>query len=173
MKKIAMVFEKSELVFDIKNRAYVTAKSATQKSEEPDRDDNWLIDIANKEDLTREPAGRFITLAFMDAYAMCNALVPEGEGGANYLESNRYTEISKYIMNLQVRDDAKMYMVRYLQDLIHEYIVYRTLWLWAELVSREHAAVFAARAETIEEQIKTAMTPLKGDGGDRPLFPFG
>lgn len=173
MKKVAMIFEKPELVFDIKTRAYLTAKSATQKSETPEDDDNWLIDIANKEDLMREPAGRLINLAFMEAYAKCRSLVPEGETSPDYVESDRYTEVSRYIMRLQVRDNAPMYLIRGLQDLIHEFIVYKVLQLWCEMVSRDHMEVFAVRVASIAEQIKTAMLPLQGSDGERPLFPFG
>lgn len=171
MKRVSMIFEKSEIVFDIKQRAYAAAKSATQKSDEPDKDDNWLIDIANKEDLTREPAGRFISLAFMEAYTACSPLSPETVGDADYVESDRYTEVSRYIMYLQVGDKVPMHRVRYLHDLIHEFIVYKTLFQWAELVSREHMEVFGTRASVVESDIKTEISGLKGDGGERPYFP--
>lgn len=173
MKKVTMIFEKPELVLDVKHRAYLTAKSTTQKSETPENDDNWLIDIANKEDLTREPAGRFMNLAFMEAYTMCSSLVPDGKAGTDYVEGDRYTEVSNYIMKLEVCDEAKMHMVRTLQDLIHEFIVYKTLYLWCEMTSREHMEVFGVRVEALKMQIKSAITPLQGSGGDRPLFPFG
>lgn len=169
MKKVTMVFEKPELVIDIKHRAYVVGKSTTQRSEKPEEDDNWLIDIANKEDLTREPAGRFMTLAFMECYTICSALSPEVDGG-DYMESDRYAEISKYIMKLQVKDEAKMHQVRYLHDLIHEYIVNRTLWLWAELASPDHAETFAVRATELKASIKSVASSLS-DGGERPYFP--
>lgn len=167
-----MVFEKSELVADIKHRAYIIAKSATEKSETSDRDDNWLIDIANGEELTREPAGRFMSMAFLEAYTMVSAVAADEDSG-NYVENDVYTEVSHYIMRLQVRDIAKQFQIRALHDFIHEYIIYKTLLLWCEMVDREYSEFLEGRVATLEGQVKTALRPLTADDGERPLFPFG
>ena len=170
--KATLIFEKPELVLDIKQRAFAIARSHSEKGETPERDDNWLIDITNSEQLNREVGGRIINKAFLDAYAKLTPIAKEEES-QDYLEGNRYVEVSTYTMFLNVADGVRSWQIRHLQDLVHEYIVYKALLLWCEMVSREHLEILAIRLGELDKEIKDAMKPLKGESGDRPLFPFG
>lgn len=172
MKNATLIFEKPELVLDIKQRAFAIARSHSEKGETPERDDNWLIDIANGEQLNREVGGRIINKAFLDAYWKLTPIAQE-EDTQNYLEGDRYVEVSNYTMHLKVADGVRSWQIRHLQDLVHEYIVYKVLLLWCEMVSREHIDILAVRVGELDKEIKQAMNPMKGTSGDRPLFPFG
>ena len=97
MKKATLLFEKAELVLDIKQRAFAIARSHSEKGETPERDDSWLIDIANGEQLNREIGGRIINKAFLDAYAKLTPIALE-ETEQDYIESDRYVEVSNYFI---------------------------------------------------------------------------
>lgn len=172
MKKATLVFEKHELVLDVKQRAFAIARSAAVKSDAPDKDDHWLMDIANADELPREISGRIMNKAYLEAYFKVSPIAAEEESG-DYVESDRYVEVSNYTMHLSVSDEAQSWKIRGLHDLIHEYIVYKTLLMWCELVARDYLDVLAVRTGEIEKQINTALKPLQGEGGERPYFPFG
>ena len=72
-----------------------------------------------------------------------------------------------------MNEGVRSWQIRHLHDLVHEYIVYKALLLWCEMVSREHLEELAVRFGELDKEVTTAMKGMQDDGGERPLFPFG
>lgn len=172
MKSQTIVFKKEELVKDIRDRAFVMARSFADKTDD-DKDDAWLMDVAQPQwpdSMYHEIAGRLMTLAFHECEVYVKPLVTKmAQDG--FVGSDKFHDTCEYKLFLSVDDDTIHGQVKLLRDLIHEFIVYRVLLGWCELVSRDHMGVLADRLSRITDDLKGRAYSM-GKAGERPYFPF-
>lgn len=158
--KAMVELQKNELVFDIKNTAYIFADSYTK----PDMDIKQLknaFDIG--EDGNRDKLARILDSAVEDCREMLFRFTKLEMGGSSF-ESDEWEECigsatneeESYYLAMMMPDGFSHTSVHTIAVYIHDYIVNEVLYEWMMLVLPEAADRFWSIAEEKKQKIKDA-----------------
>ncbi len=151
---VALKFVREELLYDIKNIAYVESDVLPADSE---HSRHQVADIGEEGNVDR--VTRIMDLAFA---AVTELLYPYTKSEVEETEerSDEFQESEVYEIDLLVPDDFSKTTVDYLVRLIHEFVVYRVLADWmsfANLVNTKSAANWEAKASALAEEIDSTL----------------
>lgn len=153
-KEAVLLFYRSELLYDIKNLAFVEG-DVMPTDDEHDR--HQVIDIGEEGNVDR------VTRVMDLAVARCRELLypyskietEDEEYREDYLEN-----VDEYIIHLKLPDDFSKTTLTYLERLIHEFIVYRVLADWMALTNIKNpnsAANWLSKLQDIEDDIESTL----------------
>lgn len=158
-KTVTLTFLREQLLYDIKNIAYVEGDVL---SDEAQHSKHQVQDIGEDGNIDR--VTRMLDLAL----AHCvEALYPfskvDVESGV--VLDDTLTETPTYTVNLLVPDDFSDTTAKYLEQLIHNLLVYYVLADWmsiANVANPKSAANWAAKAQDLEDEIKSKLNARTG-----------
>lgn len=162
-----LTFYRSEILYDVKNYAYVEA-DIRKTDDEHDR--HQVFDIAEDGNIDR--CTRVMNLAFAEAEEM---LYPFTKEQISDTEEQAFNDILRepdtYTMRLKLPSKFSLTTLRLLRELLHEFIVIRVLSDWLSITYPEAAEVWLAKLEDLRERIKKALFARTGSVY-RKLSPF-
>lgn len=158
-KTVTLTFLREQLLYDIKNLAYVEGDVL---SDEAQHSKHQVQDIGEEGNVDR--VTRMLDLAL----AHCvEALYPfskvDVESGV--VLDDTLTETPTYTVELLVPDDFSDTTAKYLEQLIHNLLVYLVLADWmsiANVANPKSAANWAAKAQDLEDEIKSKLNARTG-----------
>lgn len=158
-KTVTLTFLREQLLYDIKNIAYVEGDVL---SDEAQHSKHQVQDIGEDGNIDR--VTRMLDLAL----AHCvEALYPfskvDVESGV--VLDDTLTETPTYTVTLLVPDDFSDTTAKYLEQLIHNLLVYYVLADWmsiANVANPKSAANWAAKAQDLEDEIKSKLNARTG-----------
>lgn len=167
-KTITLHFYTSEIIYDIRNMAYVEADVMPTDDEHAK---HQLADIA--EDGNADRLSRVIALAIAECR---EALFPytKIEAADNLTKDNKLMSPEAYDIIMKVPDDFSDTTADYLEKLIHELIVYRVLIDWLAITDIANPAAaqnWQAKLQTVKDAL-ASVTMTKMHRARRTLNPF-
>lgn len=152
---VRLKFKRSQLLYDIKNYAYV---EADVMGEEKQHAQHVTADIGEPGNVDRVSR----ILAVVHAYVI-ELLYPytKQEPIEEEIDDNLFAP-EAYVVELHVPESMSRTTMHLLSRLIHEYMVYRVLADWLSITNPDAAANWAAKAEATEEEIEEAKNTTKG-----------
>lgn len=165
-KTATITMYREELLYDIKNSAYITGDILDRDEAEHIR--HLIMDIG--EDGNVDRVTRLLDNAFDECvFALLKNTNTEMEDG--YSTDDRFAEADKYVMKLVLPDKTSKYTIDYLTKQIHEYMVRYTLAQYLGIVAINMRKQWEADLEEIKSNIK--ILPLTGKKkAVRTLYPF-
>lgn len=157
MKKITIEHIREELLYDIKNLAFVEGDVMRTEDEHAR---HQVMDVG--EDGNIDAVTRWLDLAHSECVEALYAyskreVVPDNSSDDTLHETIRYT------LEMNVPDTFSETTQTYLTRLIHEFMVYRVLFSWFMISYPEKASVHKARGDELLDKIKSAkgrMPPI-------------
>ncbi len=158
-KTVTLTFLREQLLYDIKNLAYVEGDVLPYDAQ---HSKHQVQDIGEEGNVDR--VTRMLDLAL----AHCvEALYPfskvDVESGV--VLDDTLTETPTYTVELLVPDDFSDTTAKYLEQLIHNLLVYYVLADWmsiANVANPKSAANWAAKAQDLEDEIKSKLNAKTG-----------
>ena len=158
-KTVTLTFLREQLLYDIKNLAYVEGDVLPDEAQ---HSKHQVQDIGEDGNIDR--VTRMLDLAL----AHCvEALYPfskvDVESGV--VLDDTLTETPTYTVELLVPDDFSDTTAKYLEQLIHNLLVYLVLADWmsiANVANPKSAANWAAKAQDLEDEIKSKLNARTG-----------
>ena len=152
---VRLKFLRSQLLYDIKNYAYV---EADVMGEEKQHAQHVLAEIGEEGNVDR--VSRFLAVVHA---AVIELLYPWTKQETIEEEiDNCLCAPDEYVVELHVPDSVSRTTMNLLSRLIHEYMVYRVLADWLSITNPDAAVNWAAKAEATEGEITKAKTTHKG-----------
>lgn len=156
---MTLTFLREQLLYDIKNLAFVEGDVL---ADEAQHSKHQVQDIGEDGNIDR--VTRLLDLAL----ARCREhLYPytktDVEGGETL--NDVLAETSTYTIAMLVPDDFSITTVQYLEQLIHNLLVYLVLADWmsiANVSNPQSAANWAAKAQDVEDEIKSRLNARTG-----------
>ena len=152
---LTLIFKREELLYDIKNIAYVEADVL---GDQADHSLHQLMDVGEDGNIDR--VTRILDLAYAEMkealYPHTKIAVEDGTAMDDILH-----ETDEYIINMLVPDDFSATTAMLYEGYIHEYMVCRVLAEWMELANKANASAFqsyALKADAAMEKIKDGLT---------------
>ena len=152
---VRLVFKRSQLLYDIKNYAYV---EADVMGEEKQHAQHVLADIGEEGNVDRVTR----ILAVIHA-AVVEMLYPftKQEPIEEEIDNCLYAP-DEYVVELNVPVAMSRTTLLLLSRLIHEYMVYRVLADWLSITNPEASVNWREKAEAAEREIERAKSTHKG-----------
>ena len=158
-KTVTLTFYREQLLYDIKNIAYVEGDVLPDEAQHSKHQVQDIGEAGNIDRVTR-----MLDLALAHCvevlYPLSKVDVESGLG----LNDN-LTETAAYTMTLLVPDDFSDTTAKYLEQLIHNLLVYYVLADWmsiANVANPKSAANWAAKAQDVEDEIKGKLNARTG-----------
>lgn len=164
-RKVTLLFGRESLLYDIANIAYVEAD--VMKEDAP-HERHQVFDIT--EDGNVDRVTRILDLVHaqcveaLSAYTQCEC---EDDTSLN----DDFTEADTYQIVMNVPQQFSATTAKYLEQLIHEYMVDMVLAEWLMITKPDSAANWATKAASLMEEIKKKLNARSGRVL-RPLRPF-
>lgn len=152
---VKLKFLRSQLLYDIKNYAYV---EADVMGEEKQHAQHMLADIGEAGNVDR--VNRLLALVHAAVIEMLYPFTKEAPMEEVIDDSLHAPE--EYVVEMTVPKSMSRTTLQLLSGLIHEYMVYRVLADWLSITNPEAAANWAAKAEDVRLEILEAKTTHKG-----------
>lgn len=149
-----LTFYRSELLYDVKNIAYVEG-DVVETQDEHDR--HQIMDIGEDGNVDR------VTRVMDLALAHCRELLfpySRVNVGATETRDDELAAPEAYTIELKVPDDFSQSTLTYLEKLIHEYLVYRVLMDWMSITNLKNptsAANWAGKLQDLEDEIESTL----------------
>lgn len=152
---VRLKFLRSQLLYDIKNYAYV---EADVMGEDKQHAQHVLADVGEEGNVDR--VSRILSVVHA---AVIELLYPwtKSEPVEEEIDDCLWAP-EEYILELHVPSDVSRTTLHLLSRLIHEYMVYRVLADWLSITNPQAAENWAAKAAATEEEIEEAKTTHKG-----------
>lgn len=158
--KVMIELRKDELVYDIRNTAYVFADSTKGDNAEP-HDLHNIYDVC--EDGNMDKVARLMDSAVEDCKELLFSLTRAKVTGSGFV-SDEWEEVTGspcndedcYYLALHVPWSFSATSARTIMVYAHEYIVNRVLYKWMMLACSDGAQTFGMLAENARESLKTA-----------------
>lgn len=153
-KLATLTFYRSELLYDVKNIAWVEGDVITTDDE---HDRHEIMDIGEDGNVDR------VTRVMDLALAHCRELLfPYSRTNVDETEErdDELEEPEAYTIELRVPDDFSKSTLTYLEKLIHEYLVYRVLMDWMSITNLKNpnsAANWASKLKDLEDEIESTL----------------
>ncbi len=153
-KKITLHFKREELLYDIKNIAFVEGDVMPTEDE---HDKHQIMDICEDGNIDR------VTRVMALALSQCEELlypyskkdVEQEEERNDILESPE-----EYVITLKVPDDFSKSTATYLERLIHEFLVYMVLSDWLSIAGVKNpqaARNWASKIQEIKDDMESVL----------------
>ena len=147
MKTIKLTFKRNELLYDIKNVAFVEGDVIPGGTE---NNRHQTIDIAEEGNIDR--VTRILDLVFAEIVESLYILTKcDAEDGT--IKDDTFTETDVYTTNLNVPDDFSDISAEYLEKLIHELLVARVLGEWLAITYPTASEKWQIKASDIKDKI--------------------
>lgn len=130
MKYVDLIFHREQLTNDIRNTAYIVARSLSEKEGNIGSDTTWLTDIC--EDGNIERVTRMLNLAYRKLEGDLHTFTKHPSEYATILDDT-YGEPEHYSMCMHVPDDFTKNSVYLIKNLIHEILTYGVVREWCDL----------------------------------------
>lgn len=156
---MTLTFLRDELLYDIKNLAYVEGDVLPEDAQ---HSKHQVQDIGEDGNIDR--VTRMLDLALSRCREHLYPYTKEPVDGGETLD-DVLAETEVYTIDMLVPDDFSTTTVKYLEQLIHNLLVYYVLADWmsiANVVNPTSAANWAAKAEGVEEEIKDKLNARIG-----------
>lgn len=191
-----IILKREELVQHCRDAAYVLARSKSAKSDNPSRDDNWLIDIFQR---TRNGGGndelatRAMNLAASYVDAKLSELCQDfyqGDGECcccqqvskpihfagrveqtDMLMTDELRFHEAYQFRIWFPEGTLRSKIRLIKNLAHEFVVYSTLANWAMLSNVDDVEKLFSIVTALEEKLRDAIDRLD-EVVTRPMWPI-
>ena len=158
-KTVTLTFYREQLLYDIKNLAHVEGDVL---ADEAQHSKHHVQDIGEEGNIDR--VTRMLDLAIAHCvevlYPVSKIDVVDGT-----VLNDTLTETATYTVTLLVPDDFSQTTVNYLEQLIHNLLVYYVLADWmsiANVANPQSAANWAAKAQDVEDEIKGKLNARTG-----------
>lgn len=146
-----LIFIRDEMIYDIRNYAYVEG-SVLPKEVDP-HNKELIQDIAEKGNV--DIISRVLELTIAECREM---LYPYTKRAIFNSElDDKLREPGRYYIKLSLPADFSQTTLEYLEQLIHNYIVYRALAEWMSITKPEKAEYWMMKAQNAESEILTNM----------------
>lgn len=158
-KTVTLTFYREQLLYDIKNIAYVEGDVLSDESQDSK---HQVQDIGEDGNIDR--VTRMLDLAMAHCAEVLYPFSKVDVENGLVLNDN-LTETSAYTLTLLVPDDFSDTTAKYLEQLIHNLLVYLVLADWmsiANVANPKSAANWAAKAEDAESEIKSKLNARAG-----------
>lgn len=156
---MTLTFYRDQLLYDIKNLAYVEGDVLPDEAQ---HSKHQVQDIGEDGNIDR--VTRMLDLALAHCvevlYPFSKADVESG-----LVLNDNLTETATYTVTLLVPDDFSDTTAKYLEQLIHNLLVYYVLADWmsiANVANPKSAANWAAKAQDVEDEIKGKLNARTG-----------
>lgn len=147
MKTIKLTFKRNELLYDIKNVAFVEGDVIPGGTE---NNRHQTIDIAEEGNIDR--VTRILDLVFAEIVESLYILTKcDAEDGT--IKDDTFTETDVYTANLNVPDDFSDTSAEYLEKLIHELLVAKVLGEWLAITYPTASEKWQIKASDIKDKI--------------------
>lgn len=170
-KKVTLTFKRKEIEFEVREAAYIIARARAAKSEAPEHDDNWLMDVFQASGEGQggdEIPTRVMNLAFRECEHMLKNWTGVPVADESTLDDT-FGAPMEYNMYMLVEDDTVKTTIQLLKNLIHAFICKDILYEWCLLVAPDLAQLLAPQVEELKKKIKDCLT---SSSGERDLFPY-
>lgn len=148
---VRLKFLRSELLYDIKNYAYV---EGDVMGEERQHAQHVLVDVGEEGNVDR--VSRILTVVHT---AVIEMLFPFTKAEPIEEEiDDRLHAPEEYVVELNVPITMSRTTLHHLSKLIHEFMVYCVLSDWLSITNPQAAANWSAKAEAIKEEIEEVKT---------------
>lgn len=158
-KTVTLLFYREQLLYDIKNLAFVEGDVL---SDEAQHSKHQVQDIGEDGNIDR--VTRMLDLAIAHCVEVLYPISKIDVADGTVLNDN-LTETATYTVTLLVPDDFSQTTVNYLEQLIHNLLVYYVLADWmsiANVANPKSAANWAAKAQDVEDEIKGKLNARTG-----------
>ena len=152
---VRLKFLRSQLLYDIKNYAYI---EADVMGEEKQHAQHVLADIGEEGNIDR--VSRILSVIHTEVIELLYPFTKQ-EPVEEEIDDHLLTP-SEYIVELNVPSNMSRTTIKLLSRLIHEYMVYRVLSDWLSITNPDAAVKWAVKADSIEKEIENAKTTHKG-----------
>lgn len=152
--KATLLFKRSELLYDIKNIAYVEGDVIRTDNE---HERHQIMDIGEDGNIDR--VSRVMDLAM----SQCRELLyPYSRTNVEEVEQRDdvLTTPEEYTIELLLPDDFSKSTLTLLEKLIHEYLVYRVLMDWMSITNLSNPASannWAAKMQSLQDEIESTL----------------
>ena len=162
---VTLRFGRKELLYDIKNYAHVEWDATITENA---HDKHLIADVGDEGNVDRVTRVLGLTVA-----QVVELLYPyaKKEVKEHSCRDNELEEEDEYVIKLQVPDSFSETTVTLLEKLIHELLVCTVLADWFSIVKPSSAETWAARATTLEAEIRRAKNSRSGRL-TRKMYPF-
>jgi len=163
---VSLTFKRSELLYDIKNYAYVEG-DVMKTGQEHDR--HQVMDIGEDGNIDR--VTRMLDLAFAhcveECYPYTKIPVSEeqtgtGQDGYDMVTDDELKESDSYVMRLLLPDDFSQTTVTLLARLVHELLVCTVMADWLSITYPEKAETWSVKAEAAETEMRAMLNARCG-----------
>lgn len=174
--EVTLHFRRDELLYDVKNAAYVIGDITPEESEHLR---HQIQDIGEEGNVDRVTRIFDLAIAAITETLYPYTKVPFGYDGSNGLAPEGYTmvtddtleETATYEITMLVPDTFSQTSITLLERLIHALLVYRVLADWLVMLGDEHGAYWEAKYAGAIDDVKELITTRCGRVR-RPLTPF-
>lgn len=167
-KQVTLKFKRDKLLYDAKNYAFVEADvMGDPESEAVRHAQHQLADIAEKGNIDR--VSRILSLVHSEVEEM---LYPYTKSELVEEElDNTLEEPTEYVIVLNLPVSMSRTTVKYINKLVHEYMVYRVMADWLKITNKAAAEAWGSRAEDTKKEINSVKNHRRG-GIVRKMNPF-
>lgn len=152
---VRLKFLRSELLYDIKNYAYIEGDVL---GENAGHAGHVVADVGEDGNIDR--VSRMLSFAFS---AVTELLYPWTKQESSDEEiDDRLSEPDEYALDMDVPQGVSRTTITYISRLIHELLVYRVLADWLGITNPQAADKWAEKAAMAEVEINRAKTAHKG-----------
>lgn len=167
-KTVTLNFKSKELLYDIKNIAYVESDVAQAKTE---HDKHQIADITEDGNIDR--VTRMLNLAFAECveylYPYSKSEITEGKTTDDTLEIQEI-----YTLQIKVPDSFSATTLNLVESYIHEYMIYKVLSDWMHITNLNNQSSWQnwqEKAENLKYNIQTCLN-ARCNRVRRTLSPF-
>lgn len=156
---MTLTFYREQLLYDIKNLAYVEGDVLPDEAQ---HSKHQVQDIGEDGNIDR--VTRMLDLALAHCVEVLYPFSKSDVESGLVLNDN-LTETATYTVTLLVPDDFSDTTAKYLEQLIHNLLVYYVLADWmsiANVANPKSAANWAAKAQDVEDEIKGKLNARTG-----------
>lgn len=158
-KEVMLVFHREQLLYDIRNCAYIEGHVWGDGKEEIRHAQHTLIEIGEEGNIDR--VNRILGLVHRSAIEMLYPYTKQ-EVREEDVICDRIREPEDYIIKMNVPDGMSGTTLYLLNDLIHEFMVARVIHDWLSITHPEAARNWLDKAEEAEREINIAKNRRRG-----------
>lgn len=156
--RAGLTFEREELLYDIRNLAYVEGDTM---GEDKEHSRHQVTDICEEGNIDR--VLRVIGTAFSECVETLYPYTKEALCGLNSWHTDiPQTDCTEYSIPLDVPTGFSGTTLRLLEKLVHEYMVSRALADWMSIVKPEAEERWTRKYEAIRGKIRSCLTSRSG-----------
>lgn len=173
-KTVALQFLRTELLNDLDQYGYVEGDVQRVGDPRNEAEEHLRHGRHQTQDITQDGNIDIVTRHLDLALARCReALFPYSKTPVDNatVMDDVLQETDTYVIRLWVPSDFSQTTVEFLEQLIHNLLIYCVLYYWLSITKPEGAAKWKAAADDAEEQIKGALARVCGRRR-RPIRPF-